>query len=62
MSAVHHHRRFSRKTIEAARRGIILLAALGVWFAGVAVIDGIVWATAKLEGKVPGVHALVLRK
>jgi hypothetical protein len=62
MSTVHHRRRLSRKTIEATRRGIILLAALGVWFAGIAVIDGIVWATAKLEGKVPGVHALVLRK
>lgn len=62
MSTVHHRRRLSRKTIEAARRGIIVLAALGVWFAGLAVIDGIVWATAKLEGKVPGVHALVLRK
>jgi len=62
MSTVHHRRRLSRKTIEAARRGIIILAALGVWFGTIALIDGIVWATAKLEGKVPGVHALVLRK
>ena len=62
MSTVHHRRRLSPAARQGARRLFIVFAALGVWFGGIAVIDGIVWATGKLEGKVPGVRALVLRK
>lgn len=62
MSTVHHRRRLSGTPLAVARFVALSIAALGFWFAGLAVIDGIVWATAKLEGKVPGVHALVLRK
>jgi hypothetical protein len=62
MSTVHHRRRLGGPARQGARRLVILAAALGVWFGTIAVIDGIVWATGKLEGKVPGVRALVLRK
>lgn len=62
MSAVHHHRRLSGTPLAVARFVALSIAALGFWFGMIAVIHGICWATAKLEGKIPGVHALVLRK
>jgi hypothetical protein len=62
MSAVRHPGRIGGKTRRGARRILIVASALGFWLAGLKIIDGIVWASEKLEGRVPGVHALVLRK
>lgn len=58
MSAVRHRRRFSGATIAVAR----CVALAGFWFACVALIHGAAWLAGKLEGKVPGVHAPVMRK
>ena len=58
MSTVHHRRRFSRTTVTVAR----FVALAGFWFSCVAAVHGAVWLAGKLEGKIPGVHAPVLRK
>lgn len=58
MSTVHHRRRFSRTTIAVAR----CVALTAAWFSCVAAVHGAVWLSGKLEGKIPGVHAPVLRK